>query len=130
MCLLRDIACHRLLALPVELLLRVTEYVVPSSSILHVTCHEYISALERQEYGTIRPFTQITHFTEHFHRCLPASGAVWNDGPTLPGAQALARTCRRLNDVFCIVLYGGDQWLSELADSVHPWQSLISWQAD
>ena len=115
----------RLLALPAELLLRVTEYVVPPSGILHVTRQKSISALQRQEYSTFRPFTHVTHFTEHLDRCLPASGAVWNDGPTLSGTLALARTCRRLNDVFCTVLYGGNWWLFELTDSVYPWHKLL-----
>ncbi|KAK0935165.1 hypothetical protein LTR29_013266 [Friedmanniomyces endolithicus] len=105
MCSKGDRQC-RLLALPDELLLRVREYLVPTSGGLDVIR----TVVDRSP--------QINHIAKHPDPLASGGGGGAggaNEHIHLNGL-ACARTCRRMDDVFCSILYGRKKWLLDLSD--------------
>ncbi|KAK5686024.1 hypothetical protein LTS10_002137 [Elasticomyces elasticus] len=123
----------RLLALPDELLLRVLRHLVPSGGVMHVARQyernasnptEWVAAWHEGEEGDS---PVVNHLTDRV-MCQADTTSPDSDDNTFPIRTeylALARTCRRMNDVFCSIFYSENQWLFEFSEGGR-WPGIVA----
>ncbi|KAK3631622.1 hypothetical protein LTR56_016728 [Elasticomyces elasticus] len=123
----------RLLALPDELLLRVLRYLVPSGGVMHVVRQykrnasdptEWVAAWHEGEEGD-SPI--VNHLADRVMYQAETTSSESDDNtlPVRTESLALARTCRRMNDVFCSLFYGENQWVFEFSEGGR-WPGIIA----
>ncbi|KAK3646839.1 hypothetical protein LTR56_008327 [Elasticomyces elasticus] len=123
----------RLFALPDELLLRVLRHLIPSSGVIHVTRQYKRNASDLTAWvpawheGDEGDSPIVHHLAD---RVMYRSDTTSSDSddislPVRTEYLALARTCRRMNDVFCSVLYGENQWILEFSEGGR-WPGIVA----
>ncbi|KAK4898126.1 hypothetical protein LTR27_004132 [Elasticomyces elasticus] len=123
----------RLLALPDELLLRVLRHLVPSGGVMHVVRQYkrnasdptgWVAAWHEGEEGD-SPI--VNHLADRvmYPAYTPSPDSDDNTLPVSNEYLALARTCRRMNDVFCSLFYGENQWVFEFSEGGR-WPGIIA----